>query len=332
MWKRAEKTLIDLPTPNGHASTLALLGDDILLGWFGGTREADPDVDIYAARRVDGIWQKPYPLAAQEGLQHWNPVFYTDGDRVELFYKVGHPIPAWYTRRMRSLDGGRTWSKPVEMVPGDIGGRGPVRNKPIRLASGRVLAPASIETRETWDAFIDISDDGGYTFRRTEFVPLWRKGQPKPEGCANEPFEVADKGVIQPTLWQSDDGHVHMLLRSTEGFILRSDSEDEGETWCCAYSTGLANNNSGIDLIKMEDGRICLVMNPVSGNWKARSPITLCVSLDGGESFQELMHLERNPGEYSYPAILSRGNTLYISYTWNRLKMAFWEVEMEPLQ
>ncbi len=331
MWKNASKTLIEIPTANGHASTLALLGSDIMLAWFGGTREGNPDVDIYAARRENGVWQKPFRIAGEDNLQHWNPVFFAQGDRVDLFYKVGNPIPTWHTRRMRSLDAGKTWSEPVEMVPGDIGGRGPVRNKPLKLASGRILAPASIETEKTWDAFVDISDNGGDVFRKSAFVPLWRKGEKKPEGCEHEPFEVAKHGVIQPTLWQSEDGHVHMLLRSTEGFILRSDSADEGETWCPAYSTGLSNNNRGIDCVNLNAGRIFLVMNPVSGNWAARSPITLCVSNDGGETFQELMHLERNPGEYSYPAIVARGNTLYISYTWNRLKMAFWEIELENI-
>ena len=31
MLRKAEKTLIDLPTENGHASTVALVGDDVLL-------------------------------------------------------------------------------------------------------------------------------------------------------------------------------------------------------------------------------------------------------------------------------------------------------------
>ena len=124
-----------------------------------------------------------------------------------------------------------------------------------------------------------------------------------------------------------------MLLRSTEGFILRSDSVDDGESWCPAYSTGMPNNNSGIDLVHMDDGRICLVMNPV-GNSPGRcnglrSPISVYVSCDNGETFRQMLHLELNSGEYSYPAIISRGNKLYISYTWNRTKIAFWEIELE---
>lgn len=36
------------------------------------------------------------------------------------------------------------------------------------------------------------------------------------------------RGVIQPTLWADDENHIHMLLRSTEGKIYRSDSADGG--------------------------------------------------------------------------------------------------------
>lgn len=330
MIRRADRHLIDLPTPSGHASTLAVTGGDVLAAWFGGSAEGAPDVDIYMTRRTDGRWLPPRCIAGQEGLPHWNPVLYASGSRVELYYKVGAPIPRWHTRHMRSADGGRTWTAPAELVPGDAGGRGPVKNKPLLLRSGALLAPASVETMHAWDAFVDISMDGGASFVRSQTVPLWRMHGRRPAGGAREPFCVSGKGVIQPTLWQSPDGGVHMLLRSTEGVILRSDSSDEGRTWCPAYGTGLPNNNSGIDLARLDDGRLALAMNPVSGNGAARTPLTLCISCDDGASFERLMDLETGPGEYSYPAIVAQEDTLYLSYTWNRRGIAFWEIALAP--
>ncbi|HML47512.1 MAG TPA: exo-alpha-sialidase [Clostridia bacterium] len=328
MIESARKELLEIPTKNGHASTIARVNGETWMAWFGGTEESKPDVDIYGAVRGEDGWSKPFLLAQEDGIPHWNPVFYAEGERVTLFYKVGHTIPQWVTRVLRSEDGGKTFSPPVACVPGDVGGRGPVRNKPIRLKSGRILAPASIETPERWDAFVDISDDSLQSFHQSAFVPLRRKS----EIAADFPesaFAVHGKGVIQPTLWQSVDQSVHMFLRSTEGFILRSDSFDEGETWSPAVSTGLPNNNSGIDLSKLADGRIALVLNPVHGNWAPRSPLSLYVSEDDGNTFRSVMHLEVNAGEYSYPAILSEGRTLYVSYTWKRLKMAYWEIALE---
>ncbi|MDR1262052.1 MAG: exo-alpha-sialidase [Oscillospiraceae bacterium] len=322
------KEIVDIPTRNAHASTLTRVGTSTLLAWFGGTKEGDPDVDIYLARRENSVWMPPAAVASEADLQHWNPVLFAQGDHVTLFYKVGSPISAWRTHVVESFDGGAAFTAPKELVPGDIGGRGPVRNKPIRLMSGRILAPASVETPERWDAFVDISDDGMKTFRKSAFVPL-RRASDYSDGTSSAGFPVKGKGVIQPTLWQSPDGTVHMLLRSTEGVILRSDSADEGDTWSTAVSAGLLNNNSGIDAVRMDDGRIALVLNPVGINWGPRTPLSLYVSTGGEASFQPVMDLETEEGEYSYPAIISEGARLFISYTWKRLKIAYWEITLK---
>ena len=120
-----------------------------------------------------------------------------------------------------------------------------------------------------------------------------------------------------------------MLMRSSEGFLLRSDSSDEGESWCPAYLTALPNNNSGIDLVLMDSGLIVLALNPVSGNWAARTPLSLLFSRDDGDSFHELMTLEAGDGEFSYPCVIAEGNRLFVSYTWNRVAIAFWTIDFE---
>jgi hypothetical protein len=75
---------------------------------------------------------------------------------------------------------------------------------------------------------------------------------------------------------------------------LRSDSEDGGKTWCCAYETGLPNNNSGIDLVKLPSGGLVLAWNPV-GNlpnyYKGpRTPLELSYSDDNGEPGARFSH------------------------------------------
>lgn len=130
-------------------------------------------------------------------------------------------------------------------------------------------------------------------------------------------------GVIQPTLWESSPGHIHMLLRSTRGAIFRSDSIDYGATWSVARATSLPNNNSGIDLVSMQDGTLILALNPVNGNWGKRYPLSLIASQDNGESWLPLLDLESDHGEYSYPAIISEGGVVHITYTWNRKNIVY---------
>lgn len=115
------------------------------------------------------------------------------------------------------------------------------------------------------------------------------------------------------------------------GAIYRSDSHDSGKSWCEAYRCGLPNNNSGIDLTKLANGDLVLAYNPVAGNWKPRVPLILSVSHDNGETWPESLTLEDVPakGGYSYPAIISKGNTVYLTYTWRRERIAHWEIVIE---
>jgi predicted neuraminidase len=114
-----------------------------------------------------------------------------------------------------------------------------------------------------------------------------------------------------------------MLLRSTRGRIHRSDSADNGMSWTPVRPTELPNNNSGLDLARLADGRLVLACNPVEGNWGRRTPISLLGSVDNGQSWERLADLETEEGEFSYPAVIARGDVLDLTYTWNRTNFVF---------
>ena len=73
-----------------------------------------------------------------------------------------------------------------------------------------------------------------------------------------------------------------------------------------------------------------IVLNPVGLNFGARTPLSVAVSRDGGFSWQRLCDLQTEPGEFSYPAIVNRGNRVYITHTWKRENIAYWEFEWHP--
>jgi predicted neuraminidase len=316
---------------SAHASTLiGLENGDILAAWFGGSWEKGSDVAIWMARRTGDGWQKPFMAADSWGIPLWNPVLFRRPDgRILLFCKEGKTIPQWKTMLKYSDDGGRTFSKEKELVDGDIGGRGPVKDKPILLANGDIAAPASIEG-DLWDCFVDISGDGGETWKASALVPLRRIGYDMVDRVF-DPRHCYGKGIIQPSLWESEPGHVHALMRSTSSAIFRSDSSDGGKTWGCAYNTGLPNNNSGIDLTKLPDGGLVLALNPV-GNlpnyYKGpRTPLILSYSADNGKTWENIFTLEDSQGDYAYPAIVASGNEeLLVSYTWHRERIVFWRI------
>lgn len=322
---------------SGHASTLVETEDGtVIAAWFGGSWEKAPDVAIWVSRRKDSVWEKPRKLVDARGIAMWNPVLFQKQDgTIVLFYKVGETIPVWKTWYVESYDAGGTFTEPKELVSGDeVGGRGPVKNKPLRLKDGTVLAPASLEGG-TWDAFVDISKDDCQTWEMSQMVPVRRSSYDiHMVDRPYNPYLLFGKGIIQPTLWQDDTGEVHMFLRSTSSRIFRSDSTDGGYTWCTAYDTGLPNNNSGIDMVKMKHGDIVLVYNPrenLPNYYKGpRTPLTVAVSKNNGKTFEKLIDLEKGPGNYCYPSVIcNEKNEIMITYTWNRETIVFCKLEYE---
>lgn len=328
----------ELPTDFCHASTVIATPDGLLSCWFGGTHEGNADVAIWSSHKVNGKWTAPVKLA-DDIEANWNPVlFYNSAGKLHLFYKEGEKISDWKTYLRISEDHGKTWSEPCEMVAGDVsGGRGPVRNKPIALTNGTVLAGGSIEKGE-WTAFVDVSSDDCHTWEKTAPIKIAGLVYEAGEKTAESNIAVSEqsfygRGVIQPSLWEGEAGKVHMLLRSSEGYVYRADSSDYGKTWSDAYKTELPNNNSGLDLVKAPfDNNLYLVCNPVQTNWGMRSPLSLLKSTDDGETWQKLCDLESEPGEFSYPAIIANAEGLTITYTWNRQNIACVQVAREELR
>jgi predicted neuraminidase len=313
------------PAPSCHASSLVHLPNNrFLVTWFGGTREGHDDVGIWCAERDATRWSAPRQVAKVRHLPHWNPVLFVapNGD-VHLFFKVsipgrkrgsGHSVAdGWQTWRLISTDDGRTWGEPHPLVQTDHTGRGPVKNKPILLADGSWLAGASVESDDHWDLFVDRSQDGGATWQATDLLRLNRQA-------------VTGKGAIQPTLWESTPGHVHLLARSTGGFVCRADSVDSGHTWSEVVRTDLPNNNSGLDLAQLPDGTLALVCNPVP---RQRTPLSILLSHDNGYTWTQRLDLETDAGEYSYPAIIAVPVGLAVSYTWRRTHIRFWMGSIE---
>lgn len=251
--------LSDARCPEVHASTLLVVGEFLLSAWFGGTKEGHEDTKIWLSRRRiadEKGWTDPEIIADSEEA-HWNPVLLDlpSEKKILLFYKVGSPISSWRTYIKESPDGGKSWIEARELVEGDKGGRGPVKNKCIISLNGTVLAPASLETPDgRWDCFCDSSRDFGRTWSRSASVKIDRQ-------------KHLGEGAIQPALIELGPGKISMLTRSSTGYVLRADSEDDGRTWSEMFSSGLYNNNSGIDAVKLGDGRWAVVHNPVHRNW-----------------------------------------------------------------
>lgn len=299
------------PTKSCHASTICEFNGMLYSAWFGGTNESNPDTTIWLSKYDGSGWSVPVDMSEIKDIAHWNPVLFAFDEKIYLYYKIGKKPSSWTTYYRYSSDG-ENWSEEKLFAEGKLTGRGPTKNKPIVLSNGEILAPASIEYYRTRHAqcFVDKTTD----------MINWTKKKDVRGNIVTE--------LIQPSIVELDDGHVMMYIRTNRGRIFYSESKNYGESWTKAKPTALLNNNSGIDVAKNSNGVLAMVHNPVSENWGKRSPLVVGLSYDNGKTWTKQNVLENQDGEFSYPSIISVGNTFYITYTYNREQIRFAKLEV----
>ena len=217
-----------------------------------------------------------------------------------LFYKVGPNPRQWWGMVRTSSDEGRTWNAARRLPDGILG---PIKNKPVRLPDGAIIAPSSTETPDspsTWRVHFERSGDAGAT---------WSVSRPA-AGAAGGPIDA-----IQPSILMHAGGRLQAVGRTRSGRVFETWSEDRGHTWTPVTLMELPNPSAGTDAVTLKDGRHLLVYNHTP---KGRTPLNIAISRDGKK--WDIAHvLESEPGEYSYPAIIQTADGLvHITYTWRR--------------
>lgn len=303
--------------PMSHAANiLELSNGDILTVWYAGAYETSPDEVILISRLKKGSsnWDEPRIIVDTPGKADGNPVLFEYNGDVYLFYvtieggglpkDIGSDYPeaikgneplrgGWDTCPIKykiSKDFGRTFGE-EKIFRKEWGWM--IRNKLLKLSNGEILFPIYDEI--DWKAIFGISKD----------LKDW-----KFTGYITTP-----KGCIQPTVVELEKGHLLCFLRTRDGFIYRSESYDYGRTWPKTEPTSLKNPNSGIDLIKLRDGRLLVVFND---SFSKRTPLNIGISSDNGKTWK-IWSLETDEGEYSYPSVIQSSDELiHLVYTYKR--------------
>jgi len=292
-----------MPTPACHASTIIeLKPGELMTAWFGGTAEGRPDVAIWGARKSGGSWKPAVELVREPNIATYNPVLFRTPDHLLwLYYKFGPSPQQWSAGRLSSTDDGTKWSTPEHLPAGLYG---PIRAKPLVMADGVIVSGSSVESYGSWAAWIERSTDNGKTWTR------------------HGPITPPTGGIIQPTVIAMGGKHLRFFARSTKevGRVCIADSQDAGITWSQARPIDVPNPNSGIDVVRLKDGRLVMVYNHTTSG---RTPLNLAVSADG-EHWTKFHDLETEPGEYSYPAMIEGSDgSLHITYTWKRQRIKY---------
>ncbi|MCO5732523.1 exo-alpha-sialidase [Rhizobium sp. SSA_523] len=320
-----QEALLPSPMVQNHASFLHELPDGTLIcAWFGGSLEGKSDISIYASLLQPGAsrWGAAQRLSFDEAHSEQNPVLFTAPDGRLLLFHTSQPSGNQDECRIRMTE--------LHRDPADPGLLSAENGSYLDLPLGCFIrAPLVVRKDGAW------------------LLPIFRCVQ-RPGQKWNGSHDVAAMGISRDrgkswTLEAVPDsiGCVHFspvaigenryaafFRRRQADFVHRAVSEDGGLSWSSPAPVDVPNNNSSIAAIRLDDGRLAMICNPVSAVeasdrraslydelgeeddrpdadpeggcvpiWGVpRAPVSVCLSEDGGASFPVRLTIESGPG------------------------------------
>lgn len=256
-----------------------------------------------------GFHQHAGRLVAYVGQYEYRPEFLENGRRrKDGFGHAGTTLCA-----MTSADGA-VWTARRDLGLPLINNHGPQR-----IASGRLVICGNI-------SFPHTDDPAGLTG--------WRMAGLYPPDMAAEIVDDSEAfyrvrsrlqwpmALCEGAFYQTDDGVLHMLLRSETEHLYVSASRDDGASWSAPRETQFTDNATKFHFGRLPDGRFYYVGCPDPAPRYQRSPLVLSLSADGVR-FDRHFILGDTPysqraggmhkvGEYGYPHSLVHDGVLYV--------------------
>lgn len=346
---KIEKQLIfPLSTKHNHAPGIVECPDgSLLVSWYRGSgeRKAD-DVAVYGARKRPGSdeWSKPFVMADRKGFPDCNTCMMIDqSERLWLFWPtilanswescltnyrssvnyMGTGCPEWdksdlillkpkdfsdaALKQLQDIESQLTPSQATEYAAEIKTVKERLANKlyqrlgwqprckPTVLQSGRILLPLYTDTFSI--SIMAVSDDQGKS---------WNASEP-----------IIGFGAIQPAVLERSDGSLAAYMRDNgpKNRIQYSESRDGGLSWSGVSSQTMLNPGSGLDGVRLKDGRWVLVYNDTE---QGRNSLVVAMSSDDGKSWPWKRHLERrDTGQFHYPVVIeSKDGQIHVVYSY----------------
>ncbi len=288
--------------------------------WYTGTHDTD-DSRVMGVLSDDGgrCWSEPFPVAMPFGpvktLRMPSMIRRRDGRIVMLMRCRTTPTEAWVgmtscTDESAVGESESVWSTPVRVSPPPPGRHIALNNRLVRLSTGRLLL--AVSSPWPWDredvkgqdlrAWCLLSDDDAETWQVSRTI-----------------LAGPGRGAMEPYVVERRDGHLLMLIRTDAGFQYRSISHDQGETWTDPVpQRDLLSVQSPCAVRRAPSlGALIIVWNQnrPGAHARDRTPLTIGISHDEGESWSALANLETDPErDFSYPSLNFIGDRTYVTY------------------
>lgn len=278
-----------------HATFLAALpSGTLVMAWFSGKMEAEEPMHIAISRLPAGAstWDATtvIPQTLQANYSNQNPVLLHDPqtDLLHLFHPtqfVGLGQSNSTVVMLTSKDEGLSWTAPVPVFTG----KGAfVRGAPIGASDGSILLP------------MYYTPEGYKPQQHYDYSAIQRSNPTRSHGAAlawTETVLHGTSGMAQPSVVRllsgPHAGELRVFLRDRFCDSIRmASSTDDGKTWSVPKRTKLPNNNSGIWATALKSGAVAIVFNNAH---LGRTPLTIALSYDGGETWPFMRDLENEP-------------------------------------
>jgi predicted neuraminidase len=311
----------DAPSvPQVHVASLCeLSGGRLAASWYGGSREGARDVAIWFSvrePRADAAWSPARPIITRESasdeLRRYvkkvgNPLVFSDGgNRLWLLY-VSVALGGWSDSALNlksSSDSGQSWAPSQRLTLSPFFNVGTlVKNKPAPIEGGGWVVPVYHELAGQFPELLWLRDmPGGMEATMTRIF--------------------GGRTAFQPALVPLDSQRALVLCRDTGRLkrVVVASTADGARHWSAPQLCSLPNPNSGLDALRLRDGRLLLVFNDSSST---RDGLRLGLSREDGQTWRRVATLEAEVGaEFSYPALIQTHDGLvHVAYTWKRQRI-----------
>lgn len=220
------------------------------------------------------------------------------------------------TFAVRSGDGGRTWGEPIRLIDRFVPNLGP---QPA--GAGRLIMPGGVVYPYTDDPE-GVAD---WTWSSLPGLPHDHVDDSAGfQRCLRE--SPAEHGYCEGSMFVTDDGVVHMMLRTNGPRLAVTESADNGLTWSRPMPTDFSDNASRHQFGRLPDGRFFALSTPRPDNLWQRTPLVLALGTDGvvfdrhfivGDEPNRPPRLPgmHKGGRYGYPYMTVCGDTVVVLYS-----------------
>ncbi len=331
-----------------HHGGITLYKGKIYAMWSSGEVDEDGCGQRVMWSYTDGFsdWKKEMPLSDTQMGEHSLTVkfaqgFFSTPDRLYAYFLVSEykpelllgenvrprdvkaDTPAWlYNKRFCCylLEDGVSWSEPVEA------GFGGFNHSCEPMLNGRYGFAMGTGVRYT-----DKIEKGKVPELISSYVNNESILDAKTKGAVE---------MCEASFYFTDDGIMHLLMRSGEYRLWHAESYDNGTTFTDVYPTNFSDDLAKFQFGRLPDGRFFYVGNSVAG--QRRLPLMLAISEDG-YNFDKEYIIRDEPvelkqeglykgGHYGYPECAILDGYMYIIYSKQKEEMEITRFSLDQLK